>query len=295
VSTIHDLGYKRYVGTRRDPSTRWRVIARHQVAMAWKTWWRYKAALGMAVIVTCIAGGMMVFASERRTSLGAAQVIVMKLADSALPEAIIWFCRAGFLVSLTIGAGIVASDVETGAFTFYFARSMKPLHYVLGKLAGLCVLLAFIVLAGPLILAGLRLGISEDLDEVLAVAPIMWKAAVIGLLSIAAYAAVPFGFSALMSSRKQALALWAAYYLVVGEMAHRLGIHVAGWIAAIDLPRAIQAVTYYLFDLHFRPMRDAEIPLWAAFASLGAHIAFAIAAVAYQVRAAQKSGVGGSS
>src|SRR5688500_14705104 len=123
AGTIHDLGYKRYLGTRRDQSTRWRVIARDQIASAFKFWWRCKAALGLAAIVTAIAGGMMLFASDRKSSLGRAQGFVMQLIDTALPESIIWYCRAGFVVSLTIGATVVASDVQSGAFTFYFARS----------------------------------------------------------------------------------------------------------------------------------------------------------------------------
>ena len=99
AGTIYDLGYKRYIGTRRTASTRWRVIARQQIEFAWKTWWRFKAALGLAVITMSIAGGMMMFASDRKSSLGKAQFFVQRLIDTTLPESIIWFCRGGFLLS----------------------------------------------------------------------------------------------------------------------------------------------------------------------------------------------------
>ena len=49
---IHDLGYKRYVGSRRAVSTRWTVIMRHQIATAWAGWWRYKLWLVAAFLVT---------------------------------------------------------------------------------------------------------------------------------------------------------------------------------------------------------------------------------------------------
>ena len=62
---IHDLGYKRYLGSRRPPSTRWRVIMRHQLAMGWRTWWRFKAPLSLAVITTFIAGGFIYFATNK--------------------------------------------------------------------------------------------------------------------------------------------------------------------------------------------------------------------------------------
>jgi hypothetical protein len=294
VSTIHDLGYKRYVGTRRAPATRWRVIARQQIAHAWKTWWRFKAPLGMAVIITCIAGGMMVFASDQRSRLGAAQTIVMKLVDSALPEALLWYFRAGFVVSLTISATQVASDMQSGAFTFYFARSIKPWHYVFGKLAGLWALLALITLAGPLVLGGLRVGIADSTDELLLLLPVLGKAALVGVIATIVYAAVPLGFSALLGARRQALALWAAYYLILGSMAYAIGTLSAGWVAALDLPHALQAVTYELWGLQYRT-REAHIPLGAAIASLVGQVGLAIGLVAYRVRAAHLAGIGGES
>ncbi len=294
TGTIHDLGYKRYAGSRRASGTRWGVIARHQIAHAWKTWWRFKAAVGLAVITLCITGGMMVFGSERKSSLGWAQGVVMQLIDTALAESIIWFCRAGFLVSLTIGATVVASDVQSGAFTFYFARSVRPRDYVIGKLVGLCTLVWFIVGAGPLIIAGLRIGVSDSADEAIALLPILPKALAIGAIATLAYAAIPLGFSALFANRRQALAVWAAYYLIFGGMVFVLGHVASPAIAALDLPRAVQAVAYHMFEIQFRG-GDAAIPLDAALGSLGGHIALAIGIVSYQVSRAQQTGVGGSS
>jgi len=291
---IHDLGYKRYVGGRRASSTRWRVIARQQISFAWKTWWRFKAALGLAVITMSIAGGMMMFASDRKSSLGRAQFFAQRLIDTTLPESIIWFCRAGFLASLTISATVIASDIQGGAFTFYFARSTRPWHYVLGKLVGLCALVALVVFAGPLVIACLRLGVSDTTDQLLEILPIIPKTLAVGMLATLAYAAVPLGFSALLPNRRHALALWAAYYLIFGAMAYALGHVASPSIAALDLPRAVQAVTFHLFDLEFRG-NDPKIPLAAALASLSIHITISIGIVAYQVSRAQKSGVGGAS
>ena len=294
AGTIHDLGYKRYGGVRRAAGTRWRVIARHQVATGWKTWWRFRLALAMAVIATCITGGIMILFAESRSRLGRAQEFVLNMVDTALPESMIWFCRIAFVVTLTIGASIVASDVRSGAFTFYFARSVRPRHYVLGKLVGLVALLALVLIAGPLVVAGLRIGIASDLDEVVPLLPLLWKTLLVGAIATVVYAAVPLGFSALLPSQRHTLALWAAYYLILGEMAHHIGRLSSGAIAAIDIPRAIQAITYHLHDIAFRP-RDAQIPLDAAIGALAAHVVVAIALVAYQVRRAHLSGVGGAS
>lgn len=294
TGTIHDLGYKRYRGTRRSSGTRWRVIARHQIAIGWKTWWRFKAALGFAVITACVAGGFIMFASDRKSSLGRAQFFAQRVIDTALPESIIWFCRAGFVVSLTIGATVVASDMQSGAFTFYFARSVRPRDYVLGKLVGLCALVACIVLAGPLVLAGLRLGVSESTDQLVDLLAVLPKTLAIGAIATVTYAAVPLGFSALLPNRRHALALWAAYYLIFGAMAYALAHVASPSLGALDLPRAVQAVAFHLFDLQFSG-KDPPIPLDAAIGSLSAHVALALAIVGVQVARAQRAGVGGSS
>ena len=138
TGAIHDLGYKRYAGTRQDAGTRWRVIMRHQVAMAWKTWWRFKAWLGMAVLISFIAGAVMyIFSNRMFHGMGRVGDVALTVRDVALPQSIAWYCRAAFITSLTLGATIIAGDVQSGAFTFYFARSVRPRDYVIGKLAGL--------------------------------------------------------------------------------------------------------------------------------------------------------------
>jgi len=62
---IHDLGYKRYVGSRRSIGTRWRVIMRHQIAAAWKGWWRFKPWLIAGILATSVSGGVLYFLSGK--------------------------------------------------------------------------------------------------------------------------------------------------------------------------------------------------------------------------------------
>src|SRR4051812_9517612 len=170
MSVIHDLGYKRYIGTRRSAATRWMVVMRHQIAMGWKKWWRYKLALGFAFITLAVASGLLFFATgETMRSFGSrgGTDIAMTFADGVVPLSISHFCRAAFILSLTLGASIIASDTQSGAFTFYYVRSIRPRDYVLGKLAGYGLLVATIVIIGPLILAGMRLGFSASTHELL--------------------------------------------------------------------------------------------------------------------------------
>ena len=138
--------------------------------------------------------------------------------DTILPLSLIWYCKIGFLASLFLTVPTVAGDIQSGALTFYFARSLRPRDYVIGKLAGLGALISLIMLVGPVLLAGARLGLSDNLDQLIALLPTLPKALAIGALGTLIYTAVPLGFSAVLSNRGYAMALWVAYYGVFSNM-----------------------------------------------------------------------------
>ena len=292
---IHDLGYKRYAGSRRSMGTRWTVIMRHQIATAWKGWWRFKPWLIAGLIATAVSGGILYFLSGNLfRMIGGFSGQVIKFADGILPISMAWYAPIGFLVSLTVSATVVAGDVQSGALTFYFARSVRPRDYVIGKLAGLGVLLSLIMLAGPLVLAGVRLGLSDDRHQLFELLPVAYKALAIGVLGTLIYAAVPLGFSALVPNRRYAMALWAAYYILLGSMAQGIGRLTSPTVAALDLASSLKSVSLSLFDVH-RSGRDLSIPTSAALLSILGHAAIAIGLVVWRVRNAQQTGVGGSS
>src|SRR6185369_13135424 len=97
--TIYDIGYKRYVGSRRSVATRWLVIMRNQLSMGWKKWWRYKLALFFAVVTTFIAGGYIYFATNQYIrSFGArAHDVMVTMADGVVPLSIPFYLRAVFV------------------------------------------------------------------------------------------------------------------------------------------------------------------------------------------------------
>jgi len=294
VGTIHDLGYKRYAGSRRSAGKRWLVVMRNQISSSWKTWWRFKSALALAVLTTFIAGGVMFILSDQvvRNFAGAA---ASTMADAALPKSIQWYTRAGFLVSLTIGARLVAGDLQSGAFTFYFARSVRPRDYVIGKLMGMVVLMSMISMAGPLVLALSRLGLAQDFDQFLAILPLVPKAITMGLLGTLVFATVPVAFSSLISNVRYAMALWAAYYLVFGWIVSLLGRKTRSWIGVLDLSTSLDAIALDLFDLRLFRGRAGHLDATEALISVLVHVGVAILIVGYQVRRAHGAGVGGSS
>ncbi|NVB78401.1 MAG: hypothetical protein HOV81_08425 [Kofleriaceae bacterium] len=297
--TVHDLGYKRYVGSRRAPSTRWRVIMRNQIAMGWKTWWRYKLAVGAAVVATFVSGGLMYFANnEILRSVGntaGGSAMALKIGDAVLPLSIEWFLRVAFVLSLTLGATIVATDTHSGAFTFYFVRSVRARDYVIGKLAGYGVLVGSVIMIPLLVLSGLRLGLSTSSDELLAHLSVLPKALGVGALATLVYTAMPLAVSSIINNRRYALALWAAYYIVAGNIISVIGITTKSDIGVLHLPTAINSITYDLFDVTLFRGFGADVHTNTAIIGLLVQSGIAIAILAFQVSRDHKTGVGGAS
>jgi hypothetical protein len=290
--TIYDLGYKRYVGTRRPQSTRWGVIARHQLRAAWKGFWRYKLALVLALINVAVWGVLMaqepVKAAMARFFTGAPEDIILGWSYTGLG----WFDRIAFIVGLTVAAGSVANDAATGAFQFYFARPVRPIDYVLGKLAGFWLLFAIILIGGPLILAAIRLGMYEDGATALANATLLLKVIGVGALAALTYAGVTLAVSALSPSRRYAYAVWAAYHLVLGTVVSVIGARAAPIVSALDITSAISAIVAWMVDVQPR----GEVVLAPGWAVLGLvlHAGVAIGILYGVVARGRSTGIGGS-
>ena len=295
VGTIHDLGYKRYVGTRRPQSTRWRVIARNQASTTWRTFFRFKAWLILAaantaafVILLTLEQVRSAFQRMREFTAESPETLIVALSFNFLP-------MFAFIATLTASASVIAGDKQSGAFTFYFARPVRPIDYVVGKVVGMFAMFALIFVAGPVIIAGVRVGMSGSASEVLANLDVIGRVLVAGVLAALAYAAVPLAISSLVPTKRYALALWATYYLVVGNIATVIGYKTgAPWISALNIPDAVRSLAFGILDI--RVLKNDElIGLPYAAAGLVAHATAAIAIVYLRLRSERHSGIGGAS
>lgn len=295
TGVIHDLGYKRYVGTRRPQSTRWQVITRNLLSFAWKRWWRYKAWLGIAFITTVVLSAVMILARNSLPDEIGRSGVVVRLVDGLVFGSSRIYCKIAFLLSLTVGIGVVAADMRSGAFTFYFSRPVRPVDYIIGKLVALTILQASVLLAPMLIVSFVRLGISDDTDELIRNLALVPKSLLIGGVASLTYASVSLGFSAAMSSTKLNLALWAAYYLILTSIIGSIGaIADLQWLASIDIGLALSQLSAGLFGI--QPFGQFVEPLVVTpLVSLLAYCAAGIAFAYYRVLEGAHAGIGGGS
>jgi hypothetical protein len=290
--TVHDLGYKRYVGTRRPQSTRWRVIARNVMRHGWKGFWRFKLPLFIALGNT--VGFGIAISNDWMMGLGrkvmaAPEDLLLFLSYSNFGS----YCRAAFICTLLTASMSIASDTQSGAFSFYFARPVRTLDYVLGKIAGHFVLLSILLVGAPLILAGIRLGMYGDGEAALGHIDLLGKVIVMGVLAALAFASVPLAISAIVPNRRYALALWATYYIVIGNIVSFMTFRQAPVLAMLDIPTAVNTMAVHFFEV--QGIWRGDVPsLESAIVGLLLQPVAAIAILYVTVARARASGVGGS-
>jgi ABC-2 type transport system permease protein len=291
---IHDIGYARYAGERQPPSTLWRVIMRHHLSYAWKTLWRFKPWLLTAVATTLVAGAVMYVSQNSLFTGMKMRGGPLRFLDGILPFTFTFYVKSAFLLSMTVGATVVARDRETGAFTFYFSRPVRPIDYVVGRLVGMTILMLLVLAAGPVLLALFRIGLARTSSEAIELIPWIARAAFVGALASVAYAAVPLAISALSGRRTIALGVWAAYYMIASTIVGVIGRLTWKPLGAADLPEAVLSLAFGVWDIDF-PGRTGGVSALAAAISLLGQTAIAVVLFYRQIARTAAGAVGGSS
>jgi ABC-2 type transport system permease protein len=297
AAAIHDLGYKRYLGTRRPQSSRWRVLVRNVVSTSWRGWWRMKAWMVGCAMATVVFGAWMYITRDVLVQELMRRGVNMQWADLdvLLPmsfRAYRWF---GFILACATAAAAVARDMSAGAFEFYFSRPVRPLDYMLGKMIGATLVMAAALLAGPILLALFRVGLSRNLDEVLPALVFVPRMALVGCIAAVAYAVVALAFSSLSTRARITVAMWVGFYLLFGGTVEAMAAAMsAPDLAALSLPRAVEGLAFGVMQMRVPDGLSRITPGVAlSYASLLAHIAVGLIVLHLQVRRAERAGLGG--
>jgi ABC-type transport system involved in multi-copper enzyme maturation permease subunit len=291
-AAIHDLGYKRYVGTRRPQSTRWRVIVGNLVTTSWRGWWRMKMWIIGAILTTVGIGVPMYISRHEIFDQLKQQGVPMTWADALLPMSFQFYSWFGFVLGATVAAAQVARDLRAGAFEFYFSRPVRPVDYMLGKVGGVTLVMACALAAGPLLLSLFRVGLSREVDEILPNLVLVPRTALVGLVAALAYAAVPLALSTLSPRPRITIAMWVAFYFVFGGIASGLA-HGLGRpdLAALSISDALVGFSFGIYGVE--PLFQAVPSIGASTAALCGYTAVGLAVLHARVRRAERAGLGG--
>lgn len=289
AARVHDLGYKRYSGSRKPQSSRYRVIGTKLVSIAWRGWWRMKLWIIGAALTAFIITVLMYVSEGVSRFMRAGQEL--PLSDALLPMSFQFFEISAFALSMTVLASVVANDMRTGAFEFYFSRPVRARDYVLGKVMGAILVMGMVLFLGPVILSVIRVGLAEDFAGSLHLIP---RAALVGTLATLVYAVMPLMFSSISGNRLHTVPAWGAFYflttILVPVISRRTGFLA---LEALDIPRSIHTLAYAVFDVV--PMFGAERPsAWVAVGGLCGYTVVGLIILYARVAAAEKRGMGGA-
>jgi ABC-type transport system involved in multi-copper enzyme maturation permease subunit len=293
---IYDLGYKRYLGTRRAQSTRWQVITRDQIAQAWRKWWRWKLWLGFSLLTTAVVAGILVFTKTGRVGELTMGGEFVQVVDELVVLSVRYYTFWCFLTTLTVGCGVIANDLRSGAFTFYFARPVRPLDYVLGKLIALFLVQAAVMLVPMVVLSLVRVGLSKHVDEAVHNLRYIPKALLIGSLGSLAYASLSLALSSMFPKPWLNIAVWCGFYFVGSSMIAGIGqaTHHED-LGVVDPVFALQSLAFRIHGID-GTINGREVgSMLAACIGLAVMIIGGIAFSYWRVKGAAHKGIGGGS
>jgi len=292
-ATIHDLGYRRYEGIRRPQGARWRVLVRNVLSSSWRGWWNMKAwIIGAAITVVVIGVLMYVMRADFYENLTRMSAKVPK-ADGMLPLSFQFLTKFAFILTMTVCAQMIANDLKTGAFEFYFSRPLRPIDYVMGKVAGAMVVIGLVLFVGPVLLSLFRIAIAKNTNQLQDQIWLVPKTMAAATIATFTYAAIPLAFSALSSNRRYAIAAWAVFHLIISNIAVGIAANNKGAeaLGALNVNDSLLTVIYRIFDM--KRMDGYSPPMWSATGMLVVYFVAGFGIVYWRVRSAQRSGMGG--
>lgn len=287
---IHDTGYQPYVGDRTRYGGRFLVIARNVFSVSMRSR-GVKVTLVLALLITVGAMvAMSLLGNTVATNARSRGAPIPKVDQVILLAVDPWLMLCGFLLGMLVACATIANDLKMGAFQFYFARPIRPRDYVIGKLAGLFLLVGIPLFGGPVVLALVRLLMTDGITDLTNHLSVIPRAIALGAFGTAAFVLPSAGIGALMQSRVPAQAMYAIYFFLVGFVANLIGYGLKiKWIRLVSATQDVAVVGRALFGLDPDP-RDP--PAWAAAATVAGLCALGYFAIHWRVRNAETAGLG---
>ena len=281
---IRDVGYKPYEGELLPAHTRYKVLIKRTLSIAWSSGLtKTVVILGMFPMIVC---GVMVFLKAKALSYLAQRAqgassgaIVEQVGD---PGAYVFYCGYWcqiwfvFSMSLLMAAPAIAEDVRTGAFQFYFSRPLSRTHYVGGKLVSVGIMILLLTAVPMVLLSLLWIGMSPTGEQ--AAQNLRWLlgSAIYAPIYAAAVALPPIAMSSLGRRSGNIMGLWATFFFATWILGESIATAVdVPYLVLLSIPTNLRILGQHLFGME----PAYGLPWYLPAAALGLFIAGSLVVV----------------
>jgi hypothetical protein len=296
-AVVRDRGYQAYDGPRLPgraalvlgTHTARRLIARKAVRRLLTLAWLAAIITGVIMYVERRVGG---------TATGGRQPLALLHQPFGVLLPVLF-------TAVIAAGGTLAEDRRIGALSFYFARPVRPIDYLVGRLGGIFAVLAAIAVAPPTAAALYRVAQADSATEALRSLGVAATVAVLGALLAAIASIYALLGGALAGSRGGAQAFVGAVFALPWIFAG-VGASVLGgpWVSLLSLPQLITSAGEPLVELLAGGQRGldelflggvrAADPRLPPLVALGALVTIAIGGLIWlHARIQQLGGAGG--
>jgi ABC-type transport system involved in multi-copper enzyme maturation permease subunit len=251
MSPIHDQSYRRYQGQRLPLGRSWAVIAWTGI----RTMLTRKMFLGVMLLawVPFIARAVQIYFVQMMPAAGAAVPVDVQMFQDFIEQQGFFI----FIVTIYVGAGIIANDRRANALQIYLSKPLFRIEYIGGKLAVLVVYLLQITLLPALLLVLLQIMFSGSLDFVRANPRIIPAIVLSSIVRVFVAAFTILALSSLSkSSRYVAILFTGAVFFTEAMFGFLAAVTGSTRVAWVSFTANINQVT----DLIFRKALRYETP-----------------------------------
>jgi ABC-2 type transport system permease protein len=251
MSPIHDQGYRRYGGRREPHGGRWWVIARAGLLSRIRE--RRVIALLLFSWLPFLVRAVQIYASANFQ-----QVAFLAPTPEMFREFLDQQELFVFIVSIMIGAGLIADDRRANALQIYLSKPLTRVEYVVGKLATLGIVLTFVTWLPAMFLLLLQMlfaGSTKFLSEHLFLIPAITLFAGVQVF-VSSFAML--ALSSLSNSRRFVAMMYAGIIFFTAAMYQALRAITASNAWAVISPRDTMNV---IADGIFRMQGTRPIPV----------------------------------
>jgi len=267
------MGYQPYKGELQSHKGRYWTIAWRLLAGAWAAR-SVKLALFGALFPMVIFGVLMYVQLKMKHLTGSNFKLDIDQADQ-LVFVVYYWCQLWFAFGLSqrVGAPAIADDMRTGAFSFYFCRPVSRVHYMVGKILPVAILVCLASTLPALLLSLFRLSLAADGADAWVAAKQLGATLALTPFYLGLFSVLPVCLGALTTRARAVQFIWSGVFFlswITGE-----GLAAAAeepYLALISLPTCLRLVAQHLYAY---PL-DHPLPFMYPAAVLAGAIALAL-------------------